>query len=329
MKNIQNIIIETERLLLVPTTKEYIQEIFKEFTDEVTRYMFPKTPKEISETEERINSCLVKREKWEELQMTILDKITKEFFGNVGLHRVNESIPELWIWIKQSAYGKKIWKEAVAWLESWGQENLDFEYIVYPVDKDNIPSRKIAESLWWIVQIDENGNELIKTKGTLDPNKKLNSVEYRIYKKLSLPEWLQMIKKISDAEYKQMIHIMENNDLSRYNVTKDDFYAIKNEKNEIVAFGRIFEIGPKQWEVWSLRVNETQRGKKLWLVVFQELIIDKKWDNEIFLATKSELGSYYKKLWFEIITKNIPEKLVHTGIWAKEHGIDFIIMKLG
>jgi hypothetical protein len=43
--------------------------------------------------------------------------------------------------------------------------------------------------LWWIVQKDNNGEEIVKIKDTMDPNKKLNGVEYRIYKKLSLPKW--------------------------------------------------------------------------------------------------------------------------------------------
>jgi hypothetical protein len=51
-----------------------------------------------------------------------------------------------------------------------------------------------------------------------------------------------MIKNISDQEYEQMISIMEANDLSRYNIAKEHFYGVKNDKNEIVAFGRIFPI---------------------------------------------------------------------------------------
>jgi len=62
MENISNITIETERLLLVPTTEEYTQKIFDEFTDEVTKYMMPNTPKEISETKAWIDSVLKKRE---------------------------------------------------------------------------------------------------------------------------------------------------------------------------------------------------------------------------------------------------------------------------
>lgn len=39
MENIATIIIETERLLLVPITMQYAEEIFKEFTPEITTYM--------------------------------------------------------------------------------------------------------------------------------------------------------------------------------------------------------------------------------------------------------------------------------------------------
>jgi len=77
----------------------------------------------------------------------ILDKNTQEFFGCVGLHIKNPVAPELGIRIKKSAFGKKIGREAVAGLTNRARENLDFEYLFYPVDRDNIGSRKIAESL--------------------------------------------------------------------------------------------------------------------------------------------------------------------------------------
>jgi hypothetical protein len=64
------------------------------------------------------------------------------------------------------------------------------------------------------------------------------------------------------------------------------------------------------------------------LKIMQELIKDKQWTDDLYLATKNELGQYYEKLWFEIITEDIPEKLIHTGIRAKSQGIEFIIMKL-
>lgn len=181
--DIATITIETERLLLVPTTHEYTEEIFKEFYDEVTRYMFPNTPKEISETEARIDDVIKRRASGEELQMTILDKVSKEFLGNVGLHDIKENVPELWIRVKMSAHSKKIWKEAVAALEARAQQHLNFDYIRYPVDKDNIWSKKIAESLGGIVEKDEQGKEKVTIVKKLDFNKISNEVLYRIPKK--------------------------------------------------------------------------------------------------------------------------------------------------
>ncbi|MEI6118205.1 MAG: hypothetical protein WCP92_02960 [bacterium] len=60
MENIQNITIETERLLLVPITLQYAEDIFKEFTSEITTYMFPKAAENISETESFIQSSIEK-----------------------------------------------------------------------------------------------------------------------------------------------------------------------------------------------------------------------------------------------------------------------------
>jgi len=145
--------------------------------------------------------------------------------------------------------------------------------------------------------------------------------------KLSLPSSLHMEKKISLLEYKQMKLFMETHDIWRYKIKQNDFYRIRDGK-KIVAFWRIFKIGFQELELWSIWVDESHRGQKLWLILSQELITDKKWRCDIFLATRRPLEKYYKQLWFKIITKNIPEKLVYTIKWAIENGIDFIIMKL-
>lgn len=62
MENLNTTTIETERLLLVPITMDYAEEIFKEFTPELTTYMLPKSPEKISETEDFIKGSMKKRE---------------------------------------------------------------------------------------------------------------------------------------------------------------------------------------------------------------------------------------------------------------------------
>ncbi len=183
MEHIESVIIETERLLLVPITMHYAEEIFNEFTREITTYMSPKPWKDISETQQFIQNAIQTMEAWTNYQAVILDKKTREFLGCAWLHSATPQTPELGIRIKKSAFGKKIGREAIVGLTNRAQKHLDFEYLFYPVDKDNIPSRKIAESIWWIVQKDTDGNEIIVDHKTTDPNSEIHWVEYRIYKK--------------------------------------------------------------------------------------------------------------------------------------------------
>ena len=145
--------------------------------------------------------------------------------------------------------------------------------------------------------------------------------------KISLPTWLTIDKKISLKEYQKMKRFMIKQDIWRYHAKQKDFYRVRDGE-KIIAFWRLFEIGPKQVELWSIWVDEAYRGKKIWLILSQELIDDRKVGNDVFLATRRALEKYYKKIWFEIITKDIPVKLIHTWKWAVSHWIDFIIMKL-
>ena len=242
MEKLNVLQIETERLLLVPITMQYAEDIFREFTPEITRYMTPKSAEDISETQAFINSSIAKMEEWKVYQAAILDKHTQEFLWCVGLHMRDITHPELGIRIKKSAHGKKIWREAVAGVEHRAQQHIDFEYLLYPVDKDNIGSRKIAESLWGVIQKNAQGQEIVILKDTMDPTRKMNSVTYHIPKKILLPAWVYMTKDISDHEYATMIRIMEENNLSRYIITKEEFIVIRNEQHNIISFGRIFEI---------------------------------------------------------------------------------------
>ena len=50
MADLRVVSIESERLRLMPTSVAYVDEIFAEFTAEVTAYMFPKPAEVIDET---------------------------------------------------------------------------------------------------------------------------------------------------------------------------------------------------------------------------------------------------------------------------------------
>ncbi|PAX60381.1 GNAT family N-acetyltransferase [Brunnivagina elsteri] len=145
--NLLQIEIITNRLVLKAIEMQYKTEIFREFTAEITTYMYPRAANDISETESFIQESLAGLREGYNLQLVILKKDTKEFLGCTGIHRINTKMPEFGIWLKKSAQGNYYGFETIAALKQWGEENLDCEGFIYPVDRDNYPSRKIPERL--------------------------------------------------------------------------------------------------------------------------------------------------------------------------------------
>ena len=169
-----NIELATERLLLKPISLKYKEVIFKEFTDKVTIFMWLRSAEDISETEEFIKTSIKGLEKGSNSQLVVLENKSKEFLGCAGLHHIDRKNPELGIWIKESAHGNKYGREAIVGLVNWAEKNLDYDYILYPVDSKNIASRKIPESL---------GGKIAREYDAKNNGKNLHLVEYRIYKK--------------------------------------------------------------------------------------------------------------------------------------------------
>lgn len=144
--NLLNVKIFTPRLLLKPISMDYKEVIFSEFTEEITTYMYPRPAENITDTETFIQQSLEGLKKGTNLEIVILAKDSQEFLGCAGIHNLNKE-PALGIWLKKSAHGNRYGLEAITALKEWADKNLDYEYLIYPVDKRNIASRKIPESL--------------------------------------------------------------------------------------------------------------------------------------------------------------------------------------
>lgn len=173
LANLLETSISSRRLLLQPMSLKYKKVIFREFTDEITVHMTPQPAKHIGETEKFIRDSVENMRKGKELVMAILNKKTKEFLGCAGLHKINTMHPELGIWIKKPAHGRRYGREAMAVLKQWADKNLQYEYITYPVVIKNIASRKIPESL--------GGKVVREFKKKSMGGRVLHEVEYRIY----------------------------------------------------------------------------------------------------------------------------------------------------
>lgn len=167
------VVIETGNLILKGIGFEYKDDIFREFTEEITVYMFPKSPEKIEDTIEFIETAVKKNKEGSDFQVVVLDKRNKEFLGCGGIHHIDGKTPEFGIWIKKSAHGHNYGKEAVVALKEWADRNLDYEYLLYPVDVRNYASKRIAEFL---------GGKIAREYDEVNMSgDKLHLVEYRIY----------------------------------------------------------------------------------------------------------------------------------------------------
>jgi [ribosomal protein S5]-alanine N-acetyltransferase len=75
--NLMEMEITSERLLLQAIAMRHKTEIFKEFTVEITAYMYPRPAKDISETERFIKDSIIALTNRYNLQLVILKKDTQ------------------------------------------------------------------------------------------------------------------------------------------------------------------------------------------------------------------------------------------------------------
>ena len=172
--NLREVIIETERLRLLPISSKYRQDIFNEFTEPVARFTFPQPTGDIADTDMFISGSTEKMEQGEELQFVVIHRGSEEFIGCTGLHALLAR-PEPGIWLKESAWNKGFGYEIVAALKSWADEHLDYTYLYYPVARENFASRRIPEKLGGKVEKREFESRNARGESHM-------SVAYRIYR---------------------------------------------------------------------------------------------------------------------------------------------------
>ena len=81
-----SVFIQSDRIILESIHMSYCQQIFHEFTTEITQYMRPKTPVMVEETARFVSESLTKMQKRKELFLVIKKRGNEEFLDCCGLH---------------------------------------------------------------------------------------------------------------------------------------------------------------------------------------------------------------------------------------------------
>lgn len=171
--NFLDINIKTDRLELVPVSEKYVNEMYEELTDEIAKHLSFYPPKNLDEELEFIKTSRKDMEDKDSVVLSVLDKKTGEYLGNTSVKGIKKKTPEMGIWMKKGAHGKKLGREAALGLRDWAFKNLELDYILYSLDVENIASKKIAEAL---------GGKLVKTEDREFPSGKIQpSLFYHIF----------------------------------------------------------------------------------------------------------------------------------------------------
>lgn len=175
-----------DRIALVPVTKIFAAEIFHEFDADTTKYMVPQPAKDIVEIFDFIAMSQQGMRREQELVFAIIHGLSGEFLGVCSCTgRESNETPELGIWLKKSAHGHKFGLESISILMQWLFMHIQFDYLIYPVARANVASRKIPESL---------GGKLFATRQFRSTSGKvLDEVVYHIKNALAVPTslWTQ------------------------------------------------------------------------------------------------------------------------------------------
>lgn len=150
--NFDTLVISGQRVFLTTKSDFYGDEIFHEFTTEITRYMMPKPCDTRAEFEAVRKKFAEQRANKTDILFVILKKESGEFLGCCGIHaNENARVPHLGLWIKKGAQGHGYGREAIHTLVQYASEHLNVEEFMYPVDRRNIQSCKIPQSLGGVV----------------------------------------------------------------------------------------------------------------------------------------------------------------------------------
>lgn len=156
---------------LEPISLTYRKAIFSSFDHEVIRYLpLDNAPERIEDTEAFIKHSVEQMQEGVDLVWVILHK--NEFAGCCGIHNITSKQPHFGIWLKTEVQGKGIGKKVVHYVLQWGISHLDVDFIKYPVDERNTRSIQLIKEL----------NLKQENQYKMGGNKKLNVIEYRLYK---------------------------------------------------------------------------------------------------------------------------------------------------
>ncbi len=148
--------IKTPRLILRPPHVKdapVVNEAILESFDRLSKWLdWADHRPTLEETEENLQIMYSRWLSREDLPFCIFDRITGNYIGETGLHKIDWSLPrcEIGYWVRTSYSGKGIAIESTHALLLYALKELNAVRVEIKCDEDNIKSRRIPEALSFV-----------------------------------------------------------------------------------------------------------------------------------------------------------------------------------
>lgn len=164
--------LRTERLVIQPFRDEFLEDYYREFTDEITRYQYPDAFPDLEAARSLVHEFVADMERGNMLELVILTP-NGEFLGSMEAFGLMEETPEVGLWLKSSAHGKGYGYEALKALLDYLITKGAYKHYIYEVDVRNLPSIRLVEKF----AFEKGGCEDVVTES----GKKLRLQAYHIF----------------------------------------------------------------------------------------------------------------------------------------------------
>ncbi len=157
-----------QSIKIVPFRMEYLQDYYREFGEEITRYQWPDPFETIEDARELLQGFLEEAEQGEMLLLAVLSG-DGEFLGSAEVHGLSEDTPEVGVWIKTSAWGQGYGYTALKAALEEACKTYGKTQFFYEADTRNTGSMKLLKKFEDAYDIEEletedmvtdSGNEL-------------------------------------------------------------------------------------------------------------------------------------------------------------------------
>lgn len=168
----KNIEIRTRRLIIRPFSQDYLEEYYRQFTPEITRYQYPESFPDLRAADRLVSGFVKEMEKGNMLELVILTP-DGEFIGSLEVFGIRKETPEVGLWLKSSAHGNGYGYEALESVLAHLDRTEAYQYYLYEVDVRNLPSVHMVEKF----PFEKGGFEELTTES----GKTLKLQTYRVF----------------------------------------------------------------------------------------------------------------------------------------------------